>query len=258
MLIEIVTTSNSNLKGSNLGTVEDCKDILESIKFAGHCASMSICISKYDLEKVVKKRPDLIILGIKYLLIGQKEKIWLSDFFKLHGINYIGLSKEIFRAVGSFLVLSTKHKKNMKYNLQNRAFSIGVIQISSSKILTSAVEVISSKSSLRLREERITKYETDVLMKVVGLDLVNKLKSVAMDIFKKLSIRNFCCFDIILDEKMELFFIDINLMPNMGLHSSYFSRSFNIDLNISYDELIQFIVDCGISRIPCPNVIKIN
>ena len=97
MLIVVVTTPNSSLKETGFGSAVSCEHVLASIRSAGYSASLSTCSNRYELEKVVEKKPDLVVLGVKYLLIKNEENLWLSDFFSSHGINYTGSHRETLR-----------------------------------------------------------------------------------------------------------------------------------------------------------------
>ena len=48
--------------------------------------------NKNDLQKLVKRKPDLVFSGVKYFLFG-KEKIWLNDYLEMYKIPYIASSK---------------------------------------------------------------------------------------------------------------------------------------------------------------------
>lgn len=43
-----------------------------------------------DLEAIVARKPDLIFLGLKYILLGSLGKIWLAEYFQNHGIATTG------------------------------------------------------------------------------------------------------------------------------------------------------------------------
>jgi D-alanine-D-alanine ligase len=119
MLIEIVTTPNSDLKETGFGSVVSCKHVLSSLRSAGHSASLSICSNQYELEKIIKKEPDLVILGVKYILIKNDEKIWLSEFFGSKGINYTGSHRETLQfdsnKESAKSYLNKRHIKTSRY-----------------------------------------------------------------------------------------------------------------------------------------------
>ena len=97
MNIVIVTTPNSELKETGFGTIRSCEHVLASIKEAGHTCSLSSCRTKYELEMVVKKKPDLVVLGVKYLSIEDEKNIWLSGFFSSHDINFTGSLRDVLQ-----------------------------------------------------------------------------------------------------------------------------------------------------------------
>ncbi len=115
MNIEIITTPNEELKESGFGSLKSCNSVLESIRKTGHNIKLNICTSKNDLIKIVKQKPDLVILAVKYLSIKNGDDIWLSDFFAKHKINYTGSSFEVLK-FDSDKVLAKLHlaKKGIK------------------------------------------------------------------------------------------------------------------------------------------------
>ena len=119
MNIVIVTTPNSELKETGFGTIRSCEHVLASIKESGHTCSLSSCRTKYELEMVVKKKPDLVVLGVKYLSIENEENLWLSDFFNSHGINFTGSLRDILEFDTD--KISAKLHVN-KHNIKTSAF----------------------------------------------------------------------------------------------------------------------------------------
>lgn len=116
MHIEIITTPNEALKESGFGSIKACESVLDAIKRMGFTASLSICKTKNDLDEIVKRRPELVILAVKYIPAINKDKsseddIWLSDYFAGHGINFTGSSRQTLK-FDSNKVLAKTHLKN--------------------------------------------------------------------------------------------------------------------------------------------------
>jgi len=113
--IEIITTPNEELKESGFGSLKSCNSVLESIIKTGHNIKLNICTCKNDLIKIVKRKPDLVILAVKYLSIKNEGNIWLSDYFAKENINYTGSSFEVLK-FDSDKVLAKIHlaKKGIK------------------------------------------------------------------------------------------------------------------------------------------------
>ena len=97
MKIEIITTPNEELKETGFGTLKACNDVLESIMRMGHVAEITICNTLEDLKSVVHRKPDLVILAVKYLSIDDSNDIWLSEYFENNNINYSGSSRETLK-----------------------------------------------------------------------------------------------------------------------------------------------------------------
>jgi D-alanine-D-alanine ligase len=116
MHIEIVTTPNESLKESGFGSIKACESVLDAIKRMGLRASLNICKTKNDLDDIVKRKPDLVILAVKYLPAIYNDKfcekeIWLSDYFARHDINFTGSTRETLK-FDSNKVLAKTHLKN--------------------------------------------------------------------------------------------------------------------------------------------------
>lgn len=111
MLIEIITTPNESLKESGFGTRIACDSVFSVIQAMGHDARLSVCRTKDDLDNVVKRKPDLVILAVKYIPVANEDDIWLSDYFTYNDINFTGSSKDVLE-YDSNKVLAKTHLAN--------------------------------------------------------------------------------------------------------------------------------------------------
>ena len=116
MHIEIITTPNEALKESGFGTLKACESVLNAIQRMGFSASLNVCETKNDLDDIVKRKPELVILAVKYIPVANhdtacEENIWLSEYFSRHGINYTGSSREALK-FDSNKVLAKTHLAN--------------------------------------------------------------------------------------------------------------------------------------------------
>jgi D-alanine-D-alanine ligase len=120
MHIEIITTPNETLKESGFGALKACKSVLNAIQRMGFTASLNVCKTENDLDDIVKRRPELVILAVKYIPVinhgtTHEENIWLSEYFAHHGINYTGSSRESLK-FDSNKVLAKTHLTNKGIN----------------------------------------------------------------------------------------------------------------------------------------------
>lgn len=118
MNIEIITTPNKELKETGFGTIKSCFSVLNTIQAMGHSAKVTECKTRQDLDDVVKRKPDLVVLAVKYIPIKKKDDIWLSDFFCEHNINFTGSSREVLK-FDSNKVLAKTHLTNKGINTAN-------------------------------------------------------------------------------------------------------------------------------------------
>ena len=115
MQIEIITTPNEALKESGFGTLKACNSVFDAIQRMGYSARLSVCKTKDDLEDVVKRKPGLVILAVKYVPVNNEDDIWLSDYFAQHDINFTGSSREVLE-FDSNKVLAKTHLTNKGIN----------------------------------------------------------------------------------------------------------------------------------------------
>jgi D-alanine-D-alanine ligase len=109
--IEIITTPNEELKESGFGNLSSCNRVLEAVIKMGHSVVLNVCNTKEDLLNIVLRKPDLVILGAKYLSFENESDICLSEYFAKHHINYTGSSKEVLK-FDSNKILTKSHIKN--------------------------------------------------------------------------------------------------------------------------------------------------
>lgn len=288
MNIEIITTSTENLQ---------INSILESVKKTGHNAVLNVSKNEDDLAKTVSRKPDLVVLTVKYIITDNQETIWLCDFFAQNYINYSGSSKDTL-IFDSDLVLTKSYLKEKGistpryftatpgqykrdydipinyplflkttkelepvnnfaefetnvlklHNLHNtpvlveeyldgQEFSVSIIKSKSGDLLVAALEIISVKSEKKL-------------IVIEDKAISNKAKDLAIDIYIELNIRDYGQINIKTNKSGHCFFMHTNLIPDMSLNSSPFLKAFEIDLGLNHDEVIELIVDEGISRVP--------
>ena len=97
MHIEIITTPNEALKESGFGSIQACNSVLNAIHRIGYSARLNVCKSEDDLENVINREPELVILAVKYVPVINGDDIWLSDYFSEHGINFTGSFKDALK-----------------------------------------------------------------------------------------------------------------------------------------------------------------
>jgi len=110
MNIEIVTTDNSGLKETGFGAINACNSVLASVKKLGHNARLNVCGTEKSLDKVAQRRPDLVILAVKYIAIPGQDDIWLSEYFANKAINFSGSPRGVLK-FDSSKVLAKAHLK---------------------------------------------------------------------------------------------------------------------------------------------------
>jgi len=121
MHIEIVTTPNEMLKESGFGTFKACDSISAALQKEGrgHSVRVNTCSSKGDLDDIIKRNPELVILAVKYITIKHADDIWLSDYFSQYNINFSGSPRDVLEFDSNKILakthLSNKGIKTAKY-----------------------------------------------------------------------------------------------------------------------------------------------
>lgn len=120
MHIEIITTPNEALKESGFGALKACNSVLDVIQRMGYSARLNVCKTKDDLAEVVNRKPELVILAVKYIPVTDKDKlreenIWLSDYFTQQRINFTGSLRDVLE-FDSNKVLAKTHLTNKGIN----------------------------------------------------------------------------------------------------------------------------------------------
>jgi D-alanine-D-alanine ligase len=89
-----------------------CLDILGSVSRAGNTARLTVCDSITDLDAVVARGPDFVLLVAKYIFIQSAENIWFSDYFLQNEITFSGSDRDTLR-FDCDKVLAKIHLRNM-------------------------------------------------------------------------------------------------------------------------------------------------
>lgn len=92
--IEVIIIKNENLKNTSFGSFQTCKNVYKSLLKRYKNIRMTICNDASDLQKVVDRKPDLVVLTNKIMVDNHDQKIWLSSYFDAHHINYTGSTHE--------------------------------------------------------------------------------------------------------------------------------------------------------------------
>ena len=119
MHIEVITTPNESLKESGFGSLKACNSVLNAIHRMGHNVKLSVCESSVCLDDVVKRKPELVILAVKYIPVKNEDDIWLSDYFSQHNINFTGSTRDVLtfdsNKVKAKMHLTNKGIKTARY-----------------------------------------------------------------------------------------------------------------------------------------------
>lgn len=89
--IEVVTTQTEGLKESGFGSQSTCQGIVEILANNYSSVRLVNALSLHDLEKIVGRSPDLVVLCVKYICDDETGSIiWLSEYFGERKIPFTG------------------------------------------------------------------------------------------------------------------------------------------------------------------------
>ncbi|NOZ74462.1 MAG: D-alanine--D-alanine ligase [FCB group bacterium] len=318
MKIEIVTTQNEDMKETGFGTLKACNSVFDSIERIGYDVKLNICKSKRDLEGIVKRNPDLVVLAVKYIPLQNRNSIWLSEYFSKHGINFTGSSRDVLRfdsnKTSAKLYLANKGIKTARYftaipdqyryaselpikfplflkptdaangngiddfsfvtnfsgfeskvlslystfsapalveeYLDGREFTVSVINTPNNELIISPIEILppESKYGLRILGKKVKNDDSEELKLVEDGGMKHEVIKLAINSFLTLGVRDFGRIDIKANKAGDCFFIEANLVPGMTYGSSYFPKSCEIENALTYDEVIQLMLENGLCR----------
>lgn len=97
MKIEIITSANSESKETGFGSQLDCLDVMRSVKRIGHIVRLTLCETLNDLDNVVKRKPDFVVLASKYMTLKEGGTVWFSYYFVQNNVIHSGSDRETLR-----------------------------------------------------------------------------------------------------------------------------------------------------------------
>lgn len=128
--------------------------------------------------------------------------------------------------------------------LGGKEYTVAIIKSKHGKMITSAIEIsppLSSKG-LRILGSSVKTTDTETLKSVVASDLFN-IEQMALAAFRGLGARGFARIDVKTDLNGQCFFMEANLVPGMSYGSSYFPQACELANNLSYDEVVDLMID---------------
>ncbi len=319
MKIEIITTTNALLEESGFGSATACNSVMIATEHAGHECMITLCDTLSDLEAVVMRRPDLVLLAVNFLAEEDHKEISFSEYFAAHAQNFSGSTMESMRfdtdkvlakthlkakgisTANFFTAVPGQHRREshlpigfplflkpvnstngdgidddslvrsyaefeskvaslhaqfgfpvlVEEYLEAPAFTVCVIKSASGELLLSPVEIIPhlSFTGPRVLGEETKKDQAGGLKKIEDATMKKQLIKLAVDVFIDLEIRDFARIDFITNRNGHCFFMEVDLLPGMNKSSSYFTKAFELEHDLSYERVCQLIVEEGLSRV---------
>lgn len=135
MKIEVITTTDNTPKKTGFGSHSTCSEVVEALQRAGNIVRLTVCGCLDDLEAVVVRNPDLVVLAEKFFHNQNAEIIWFSEYFAHNKITFSGSDRETLKF--------DSDKASAKIHLAN-------IKIKTARHFTALPKQFLSESSLPL------------------------------------------------------------------------------------------------------------
>ena len=317
MKIEIITTPNEKLKETGFGSLKACKKVLEVLQKL-YDVKLNVCKDRNDLDNIIDRKPDLVVLAVKYIVSDRGKYIWLADFFENKNVNFTGSinsvlnfdsnkvsAKKFLKDKGvktaDYFTITSRYDYNdnlpikfplflkpidsangngidensfvkdfdslinkvknifdtydqvtlVEEYLEGREFTVAIIEDQEKQNLVVApIEIVPpmTNNGLRILGEKVKKEDSEELKSIVDTETKSKVEALAIEVFKKLNIRDFGRVDIKMDGNGKCYFMEVNLVPGMTKGSSYFPKAFEIANKIDYDSVVNMIIKSSINR----------
>ena len=144
-------------------------------------------------------------------------------------------------------IFETQQSRTLVENyLSGKEYSVSIVENKSKNILMILpVEIIAAKNKNghRVLDYEAKKNDLEEVIAVVDKKIRKELCNIALNSFIALGGKTIGRIDIKTSYNGILHFIEANLMPGLG--NGYFSRSFMLNENIDYEQMILKIADAG-------------
>ncbi|WP_373237534.1 hypothetical protein [Cohaesibacter celericrescens] len=137
--------------------------------------------------------------------------------------------------------------------LDGREFTVAIIE-DGGQLIASPIEVVPpDEDGYRLLGSKVKSENTELLKRISVFETHVDAVNLAKKAFIALGARDSGRIDVKMDQYGECHFIEANLVPGMTMGSSYFPRSCEIDASLSYDEVVNLMIQGAIAR-QIPNI----
>ena len=133
-----------------------------------------------------------------------------------------------------------------------REFTVAVIRTLNDGLVVSPIEIVPPEltNGCRILGEKVKSDDSEELIKIEDHEIESEVRKLAVDAFLNLGARDFGRIDIKTNKSGRCFFMEANLVPGMTYGSSYFPKACEIVHELTYDKVIELILEKGLSRVP--------
>ena len=142
--------------------------------------------------------------------------------------------------------------------LDGQEFTVAVLRTSQGDLIVSPIEIVpvQSTNGCRILGEKAKKDDSEELRKAVHNGVGDRVRELAINAFLGLGARDFGRIDIKTNKRGDCFFMEANLVPGMTSKSSYFPKACEIEHGLTYDSVIELLLESGLGRVPISRALR--
>jgi len=98
--IEVIASDNTELASLGIGSLANCHSVYRALAENYKYVGFNIVKTRRDLDFIIKKKPDLVFSGIRYLrsdindiTTEKNSHLWVSEYMENAGVNYTGSTR---------------------------------------------------------------------------------------------------------------------------------------------------------------------
>lgn len=230
---------------------------LSGIPYVGcDMISSAICMDKYLAHEMVKK--ENILVPRSYLFSLEDTKEFIMD--SIQNLNYPLFIKPL-KAGSSFGVSKVIDKDNLAqaidlaFSYDSKilieegitGFEVGCAVLGNNKLVVGEVDEIELQDGFFDYEEKYNLKTSKIILPArLTIEERERIKAVAMSIYKILGCSGFARVDMFYTPDKKIFFNEVNTIPGFTSHSRY--PSMLKEIGYSFEDIIDKLIDLGLEK----------
>ena len=142
--------------------------------------------------------------------------------------------------------------------LDGQEFTVAVLRTLQGDLIVSPIEIVPVQStngfeSWEKKRKRTIRKSSE---KQYDNGMGDRVRELAINAFLGLGARDFGRIDIKTNKRGDCFFMEANLVPGMTSKSSYFPKACEIEHGLTYDSVIELLLESGLGRVPVARALR--